>query len=108
MPWRVRPHLPALLAGAALVEFQLELVLLVPAGTPYRAVAALLLCVVAGGLAVGRRYPLAGLLAVAGAVALLPALSEAYYEHMVGPYAAGLIAAYRLGAYGGRWSLVLG
>src|SRR4051812_34107310 len=105
---RARPHLPALIAGAALVEFQFELVLLVPANTPYRAVAALLLCVIAGGLAAGRRHPLAGILAVAGAVALLPALSPAYYEHMAGPYAAGLIAAYRLGAYGGRWSLALG
>ena len=48
-----------LLAGALLVEFQLELALLVPGHTTGRALAALMLAIEAGGLALRRRAPLA-------------------------------------------------
>ena len=43
----MRARLPELIAAATLVEFELELALAVPAGTPYRALVALLLAVLA-------------------------------------------------------------
>ncbi len=100
----VRSRLPVLLPAALLVGFWVELALRAPAGTPHRLLAALALALMAGGLAAGRRAPLVGVLAVFGAIAVLPALSRVYYDDLVLPYLAPFVAAYLLGANatGGR------
>ena len=58
----------------------------VPVGTPYRALAALLLGAMAIALAYGWRAPLAGVVVVFGAVALLPALTPVYYNELLLPF----------------------
>src|SRR5262249_5419638 len=78
MPAALRTRLPALIAAAVLIEFYVELAVLVPEGTAYRGIAALLLAAIAAGLAVGPRAPLVGVLMVYGGIAALSSLSPAY------------------------------
>jgi len=92
----------------ALVEFFVEFVVLVPDDAPHRPVAALLLVAIAGGLALGRRAPLVGLVVVFGAIALLTWLSGVYYDELAMPFAAPFVASYWLGANAGRRSLAAG
>src|SRR4051812_40688899 len=107
MPASVRSRLPLLIGLALALELWAELAFAVPAGTPYRGLAAILL----GGLAIavveGRRAPLAGALAAYGIVALLPALSHVYYEKLFLAFAAPFVAAYWLGANGSRREVAL-
>jgi hypothetical protein len=104
----VRSRLPVVIAGAALLEFWLELTVLVPAGTPYRGLVAVLMVVLVGALLAGRRHPLGGLVVVYAIVALLPALSHTYYDELLLPFAAPFYAAYQLGMYASRRSLYVG
>ncbi len=104
----MRARLPLYLAGAALLEFWLELAVLVPAGTPYRGPVAILLAVVVGALYAGRRHPLASVLAVFGVMALLPVFSDVYYAELVLPFASPFFAAYQLGMYASRRAVWVG
>ncbi len=104
----VRSRLPALLGWALAIEFWAELALLVPAGTPHRGVAALLLGAMAVGLVNGRRAPLVGVVLVFGAVALLPALSREYYENLLLPFTMPFVATFWLGLCAGREQLAAG
>ena len=108
MPAALRSRLPELIAVVALVEFLVEFVVFVPDDAPHRPVAALLLVAIAGGLALGRRAPLVGLVVVFGAIALLTWLSGVYYDELAMPFAAPFVASYWLGANAGRRSLAAG
>src|SRR4051812_35671231 len=108
MPPAVRTRLPALLAAAALIEFELEVVVAVPAGTPHRGLVAMLLPLVVLALFAARRAPLTALLVATGFIVLAPALSPAYYEHMALPFATPFLAAFWLGARADRGQLVAG
>ncbi len=103
-----RRRLPALIGLAVILEFQLELALLTDGGTPYRAPAALLLVALGVAVVAGRWYPLIGLLTVFSAVALLPMLSETYYEELFIPFATPFVASFWLGLRATRWELVVG
>ncbi len=103
-----RRRLPALIGLAVILEFQLELALLIDGGTPYRALAALILVALGVAVVAGRWYPLTGLLTVFSAVALLPMLSETYYEELFIPFATPFVASYWLGLRATRWELVVG
>ena len=104
----VRSRLPALLGWVLAIEFWAELALLVPAGTPHRGLAALLLGAMAVGLVNGRRAPLVGVVLVFGAVALLPALSREYYENLLLPFTMPFVATFWLGLCAGRAQLAAG
>jgi signal transduction histidine kinase len=97
-----------LLAAAFAVEFALELAFLVPADAPHRGWAALMLAAMAGGLALGPRAPVAGIVAVVGGLAVIGGLSPVYYDELGLPYGAPFVAAYWLGAHAGRRGLALG
>jgi len=103
-----RRRLPALIGLAVILEFQLELALLIDGGTPHRALAALILVALGVAVVAGRWYPLTGLLTVFSAVALLPMLSETYYEELFIPFATPFVASYWLGLRATRWELVVG
>src|SRR4051812_26636708 len=105
MPAALRSRLPMVVAGAALLEFWLELAVLVPAGTPHRALVAVLLVVLVGALLFGRRHPLPAIVVAYAIVALMPALSHTYYDEMVLPFATPFYAAYQLGMYASRRSM---
>ena len=107
MPAAVRSRLPLLIGAALVVEFWAELAFRVPAGTPYRPLAALLLAALAVAVVGGRRFPLAGALTGSGVVALLPALSRAYYDELFLPFAATFVVSYWLGANGSRRDIML-
>ena len=61
----------------------------------------MLLGAIAAALVLGRRAPLAGVVVVFGAVALLPALSRVYYDELLLPFVAPFVAAFWLGALRG-------
>ena len=103
-----RRRLPALIGLAVILEFQLELALLIDGGTPHRALAALTLVALGVAVVAGRWYPLTGLLTVFSAVALLPMLSETYYEKLFIPFATPFVASFWLGLRATRWELVVG
>jgi signal transduction histidine kinase len=103
----LRSRLPWVVGAAVAVEFWAELAFAVPAGTPYRALVALLLGVLAAATVAGRRFPLAGALTGYGIVALLPALSEVYYDKLFLSFAAPFVTAYWLGANGSRRAIQL-
>jgi signal transduction histidine kinase len=105
---RLRSRLPLVIGAAVALEFWAELILSAPGDTPHRALAAVLLGVLAVAAVEGRRFPLAGALAGFAAVALLPALSRGYYEHLFLPFAIPFVTAYWLGANGSRRDLALG
>jgi signal transduction histidine kinase len=108
MPAALRNRLPALVAAAAAIEFLLELVLLVPDGAAHRPLAALLLVVIAGGLALGPRAPLAGVVIVFGGVAAICSLSPEYYRELSLPFAAPFFASFWLGARASRRGIAAG
>src|SRR3954451_7475038 len=83
----MRARLWPLVCLAAAIEMQLELRLVIPAGTPWRTVAP--------------RAPLPALLAVYGAVVVLAAGPAPYYDHLLLPYVAPFVAAFWLGARAG-------
>ncbi|MBE2319042.1 hypothetical protein DVA67_023915 [Solirubrobacter sp. CPCC 204708] len=103
-----RHRLPALIGLALVAEFQLELALLVPAGTPYRALASLILVAMAVALVAGRWFPLTGALTIFAGAALLPLLSETYYHELLIAYASPFVGAYWLGLRATRWELAVG
>ncbi|MDA0172288.1 histidine kinase [Solirubrobacter taibaiensis] len=103
-----RRRLPALIGLAVIVEFQLELAFLIDGGTPYRALVSLILVALGVAVVAGRWYPLTGVLTVFSAVALLPMLSETYYEELFIPFATPFVASYWLGLRATRWELVVG
>ena len=87
-----------LVAAVALIEFQLELVLLVPRG-PHDAVAALGLTGLAAGLAFRRRSPVTCLVLVFGSGVVLQSLYHPYTDHLALPFFSVFVASYSLGAY---------
>ena len=107
MPAAVRSRLPLLIGAALVVEFWAELAFRVPAGTPHRPLAALLLAALAVAVVGGRRSPLAGALTGFSVVALLPALSRVYYDELFLPFAATFVVSYWLGANGSRRDIML-
>jgi signal transduction histidine kinase len=98
----MRSRLPLLIGAAIALEFWAEVAFAVPADTPRRALAAVLLGVLAVATVEGRRFPLAGALTAYGIIALLPALSPVYYDKLFLSFAAPFITAYWLGANGSR------
>src|SRR4051812_10574415 len=104
---RLRSRLPALIGVALVLEFWAELAFVVPAGTPHRPLAALLLAALAVALVAGRRAPLAGVFVAYGVLALLPVLSSTYYEEMLLPFASPFVAAYWLGVNGSRRAVTI-
>src|SRR3954453_19721935 len=62
MPASVRTRLPLVLGAALALEFWAELLFAVPADAPYRALAFVLVAVLAAATVEGRRHPLAGAL----------------------------------------------
>jgi signal transduction histidine kinase len=108
MPAALSSRLPALIAAAVLIEFLFELVVLVPGGAQHRGLAAVLLAVIAAGLAVAPRAPLAGVVLVSGGVAAICSLSPEYYTELSLPFAAPFFAAYWLGARAGTRELTAG
>jgi signal transduction histidine kinase len=108
MPAALRTRLGVLVPAAVLVEFLVELVVLVPEGTAYRGVAALLLALIAAGLALGPRAPLAGVIVVFGGVAAICALSPEYYRELSLPFAAPFFASFWLGARASRRGIAVG
>src|SRR5688572_22728544 len=107
MPASVRSRLPLLLGAALALELWAEPAFAVPADTPHRALAAVLLGALAIAVVEGRRAPLAGAIAGSGIVALLPALSPVYYEQLFLVFAAPFVTAYWLGANGSGRQLAL-
>jgi signal transduction histidine kinase len=108
MPAAFRSRLPALIATAVLIEFLFELVVLVPDGTQYRGIAAVLLAVIAGGLALGPRAPLAGVIVVFGGVTAICSLAPEYYTELSLPFAAPFFASFWLGRRANRRELAAG
>jgi signal transduction histidine kinase len=96
-----------LVAVLALIEFQLELIFLVPDG-PHDAVAAVSLAVVAAGLAFRRRAPLVCLVLVFSAGVVLQSLNNPYTDHLALPFFSVFVAAYSLGAYAEHRELLAG
>ena len=99
MPAAVRARLPALDRGGARARVLGRAgACAVPADTPYRALAALLLAAIAVALASdgARRWPACW--SCSARVALLPALSRVYYDELLLPFASPFVAAYWLGA----------
>src|SRR5262245_19443644 len=97
-----------LLVGAlALIEFQLELIFLVPDG-PHDAVAAAALTAIAAGLTLRRRAPVVGLVLVFGGGALLQSFNHPYTDHLALPFFSVFVAAFSLGAYADRTRLLIG
>ena len=91
-----------------MLEFWVELAVLVPAGTPYRWLAAPLLTAVAIAVAFGRRAPLVAVVVTFGTLALLPALTHVYYDELALPFAMPFVTAYWLGRYAGQRALFAG
>lgn len=104
----VRPRLAALAAAAVAVEFWVELAVIVPAGTPYRALAAVLLGATAIAVVFGSRAPLAAVAVSFGTVALLTALTRVYYDELLLPFVAPFVCSYWLGRYAGQRALLAG
>ena len=97
---RLRSRLPALIGVGAGAEFWAELAFAVPAGTPYRGArgAAARRAGASRSSAGGARRSPARCVGVRR-VALLPALSRAYYDELFLPFAMPFVAAYWLGAH---------
>jgi signal transduction histidine kinase len=95
-------------AALALVEFQLELIFLVPGGGSHDAVAAIALTALAAGLALRRRAPLACLVLVFGAGVPLQSLYHPYTDHLALPFFTVFVASYSLGAYAQHRALIAG
>lgn len=106
MPDRLR--LPLLVGLAVVVEFQLELALLVSDRTPYRALASVILLAMAVAVVAGRWFPLTALLTVFAGVALLPMLSRQYYDEMFLAFASPFVVSFWLGLRATRWELAVG
>jgi signal transduction histidine kinase len=100
-------RLDLLVAALALIEFQLELLLLVPRA-PDRGVASLALTGLAVGLAFRRRSPLACLAIVFGCGVVLQSLYHPYTDHLALPFFTVFVAAYSLGAYAEHRQLLAG
>jgi signal transduction histidine kinase len=96
-----------LVAALALIEFELELLFLVPDG-PHDGVAALALAGLAVGLAFRRRSPLACLTIVFGCGVVLQSLYHPYTDHLALPFFTVFVAAYSLGAYAEHRELLAG
>ncbi len=103
-PWR----LDVLVAVAVVVEFLCEVAFVVPADTPHRPLAALILTVAGAGFALRRRAPLVTVAGVYLGVLTLNVLSPVYAEHLAGPYFATFVATFSLGAHAGRRALIAG
>lgn len=104
----MRTRLRALVAAALAVEFWLELALLVPEGTPYRPLAAVLFTAVAVAVVFGARAPLAAVAVSFGTVALLTALTRVYYDELLLGFVAPFVCAYWLGRHGSGRALWAG
>src|SRR5690349_14966278 len=96
-----------LVALAALIEFQLELVFLVPSG-PHHVIAAIGLTGLAAGLAFRRRSPVLCVLLVFGWGVVLQSLYHPYTDHLALPFFSVFVAAYSLGAYAEHRQLQIG
>jgi signal transduction histidine kinase len=98
-----------LLAAAFLVEAMCELSFLVPDDAPYHLLAALIIVIAAGTLAIRRRWTVAA--AVIGVPVQLigQLLGSAYVDHLVTPFFAILLVLYSVGRHlEGRIVAVLG
>lgn len=103
-----RLRLPLLVGLAVVVEFQLELALLVSDEEPYRALASAILLAMAVAVVAGRWFPLTALLTVFSGVALLPMLSRHYYDELFLAFASPFVATFWLGLRATRWELAVG
>lgn len=96
-----------LVAFVALIEFQLELLFLVPDG-PRDGIAALALTGLAVGLAFRRCSPLGCIALVFGSGVVLQSLYHPYADHLALPFFSVFVAAYSLGVYTGHRQLRIG
>ncbi len=100
-------RLDLLVAVLALIEFELELLFLVPNGS-HDARAAASLAGIAAGLALRRRSPLACLALVFGSGVVLQSLYRRYTDHLALPFFTVFVASYSLGAYAEHRQLLIG
>src|SRR5262245_37964825 len=100
-------RLDLLVALVALIEFELELLLLVP-DAPHRGLAALSLAGLAAGLAFRRRAPVVCVALVFGFGVVLQSLYHPYTDHLALPFFSVFVAAYSLGAYAEHRALIAG
>ena len=107
-----------LLAAAFAVEAFVELIVLVPDGTPYKGAMALLIVAHAGCLAIRRRFTIVAALAVMPLFTIGNVVDTAYVDSMVSPFFVMLFVLYTVGrhlevrtvwlltAYGMGWMVV--
>jgi signal transduction histidine kinase len=99
----------ALLGAILLVEFQLELALLVPGGLPGRGLIAAGLAGMAGAVAVRRRFPLAATVVTFTVFGLVSGFAaSSYSDNLYVPFFSALVIAYSLGAHTEGWRLAAG
>jgi signal transduction histidine kinase len=101
-------RLDLLVAALALIEFQLELLFLVPRGGGHDAVAAVALTGLAVGIAFRRRSPLACMAIVFACGVVLQSLYHPYTDHLALPFFSVFVASYSLGAYAEHRALLAG
>jgi signal transduction histidine kinase len=94
-PWR----LDVLIAAALIVEFELELALVVPAGAHHRALVAVALAVEGAAYALRRRAALVPMIVGLGLLTILNASQPAYSDHLFLPFISIFFAIYSAGRY---------
>jgi signal transduction histidine kinase len=111
MPSRLRAmdpfRLDLLIGALLLVEFELEVLLVVPSD-PQKPLVAGLMALVAAGVALRRRAPVAGIVLVNAGLVPVQALGRPFIDHVALPAFMAFVAAYSVGAHAESRRLVAG
>jgi signal transduction histidine kinase len=94
-----------LLAAAFFVEANIELLVFVPAGSPHRWGALLLITVAAFTVAIRRRWPSLAVILGVPVQACAQLLGDAYIDHLVSPFFVILLVIYGIGRHTQGWKV---